>query len=481
MSRMNQFDNTIDTQVLEHTDLADENARLDEVNPEYTGETINIDGKERTVYNSNGERIAKSEPALRNFWNWFGDSKVVDDNGRPLVVYHGTPSGNFDTFIKDSFFTDDTDQARGYAEIKYNTIAPKGQVFSVYLKMSNPFVFDAKGHFWNALDYKGKNVDGEKLAKTAKKGGYDGVIIQNVKDPAQPWSFVKNTTDFIVFEQPKFAPTAQEKETFLSDLKNKQIIRLGKLPSVYVNLDWESAEVKTNKSVIIKDTQTKHNVPMEVVERLPELYSDPLLVFESATQPDRLVAVIDAKDKSGNQIIVALSPAQKGYHFIPSFYGKDDFDSFVQNNIDNGRLKYIKNSEVWDTLQLRPLKLRYTDKIKQKTDIVNSQIKSTQNRGTFSSDTGNVYHQRTQANGYYDAELKVIVLGRNMNTMTLYHEILDFYLRFCRLLIFFRVRLASLYASVAELKLICASMINNIPKYAGATQESSAVFCDAAW
>lgn len=22
-----------------------------------------------------------------NFWNWFGDSKVVDDKGNPLVVY----------------------------------------------------------------------------------------------------------------------------------------------------------------------------------------------------------------------------------------------------------------------------------------------------------------------------------------------------------------------------------------------------------
>lgn len=24
------------------------------------------------------------------FWKWFGDSKIVDDNGDPLVVYHGT-------------------------------------------------------------------------------------------------------------------------------------------------------------------------------------------------------------------------------------------------------------------------------------------------------------------------------------------------------------------------------------------------------
>lgn len=55
------------------------------------------------------------------------------------------------------------------------------------------------------------------------------------------------------------------------------------------------------------------------------------------------------------------------------------------------------------------------------------------------------------------------------------------YLHFCRLLILRLVRLASENALLAELKLICASMINNMPKYAGTTQESSAVFCDAAW
>lgn len=78
-------------------DLADENARLDEIYPAYDGETIVVDGKERTVFNSNGDRIAKSEAALRNFYKWFGDSKVVDEQGRPLVVYHITPS-TFDTF-----------------------------------------------------------------------------------------------------------------------------------------------------------------------------------------------------------------------------------------------------------------------------------------------------------------------------------------------------------------------------------------------
>lgn len=59
----------------------------------YTGDTIEVDGQPRPTTNSNGQRIAETEEGLRNFWRWFGDSKVVDKDGKPLVVYH---SGMFD-------------------------------------------------------------------------------------------------------------------------------------------------------------------------------------------------------------------------------------------------------------------------------------------------------------------------------------------------------------------------------------------------
>lgn len=75
----------------EQLDLAKEIADIDANNEEYTGETVNIDGVEKTVYNSNGDRIAKSEEGLRAFYNRFGDSKAVDEQGRPLV-YNGNYS-----------------------------------------------------------------------------------------------------------------------------------------------------------------------------------------------------------------------------------------------------------------------------------------------------------------------------------------------------------------------------------------------------
>lgn len=119
--------------------LAEENAKLDAENPAYKGETINIDGQERTVYNSEGERIAQSEAALRNFYKWFGDSKVVDKQGRPLVVYHGSDTefsifdinkiGKYGESIGHGFYF----ATRDIAE-KYN----KGFIYPVYLRMEKP-------------------------------------------------------------------------------------------------------------------------------------------------------------------------------------------------------------------------------------------------------------------------------------------------------------------------------------------------------
>ena len=45
----------------------------------------------------------KKEKFNDNFRKWFGDSKVVDNAGNPLVVYHGSRSSKkFNTFKTDS-------------------------------------------------------------------------------------------------------------------------------------------------------------------------------------------------------------------------------------------------------------------------------------------------------------------------------------------------------------------------------------------
>jgi len=109
------------------------------------GDTINVNGKDRPTVNSNGQPIARDEASLRNFWNWFGDSKVVDAQGRPLVVYHGTPHASFEAFNPDSFFTEKPEIASIYTSASASSIASKRKsadaqaVIPAYLAISAPF------------------------------------------------------------------------------------------------------------------------------------------------------------------------------------------------------------------------------------------------------------------------------------------------------------------------------------------------------
>ncbi len=119
--------------------VADEMARLDDIHPEYKGETININGQEKTVYNSTGERIAKSKEALENFYKWFGDSKVVDEQGRPLVVYHGT-NAEFDVFDK-SKQKGSSYYGKGFYFTNWSDVSFYGSnKISAYINVENPLI-----------------------------------------------------------------------------------------------------------------------------------------------------------------------------------------------------------------------------------------------------------------------------------------------------------------------------------------------------
>jgi hypothetical protein len=78
------------------------------------------------------DAVVPKAPAINTpaFMNWFADSKVVDDAGAPIAVYHGTgrPDRVGEQFRKSratsgpmSFFTDNPEVASGYAKGKTDT------------------------------------------------------------------------------------------------------------------------------------------------------------------------------------------------------------------------------------------------------------------------------------------------------------------------------------------------------------------------
>ncbi len=108
-------------------------------------DSIDVDGVARPTTNSNGQRIAQTEEGLRNFWRWFGNSKVVDGDGKPLVVYHGT-TADFEAFSKEKigFANAQTPVNSGFFFAKDRAIAERyakgdgANIIPAYISIADP-------------------------------------------------------------------------------------------------------------------------------------------------------------------------------------------------------------------------------------------------------------------------------------------------------------------------------------------------------
>jgi hypothetical protein len=112
---------------------------------------------------------AAVDTATSAFKRWFGDSKVVDRSGNPLVVYHGTDK-DFDTFKSDGepiFLAPGAWRANLYADKDGARIMP------LYARVTNPATMKQYEAARNAN--RGPNAR-VKAVEVLRAQGYDGVI-----------------------------------------------------------------------------------------------------------------------------------------------------------------------------------------------------------------------------------------------------------------------------------------------------------------
>lgn len=148
-----------------------------------------------------GRRAAEPAPKMAKtdtpeFKRWFGDSKVVDADGKPLVVYHGT-GNDFSTFMPSDggeygagiYMTPDAKGASDYARYRGRT-APN--VMPLYVSIQNP-AGPAEAN--NIASWRGEEAVRPELIRR----GYDGIIDKFSGQiiafrPEQVKSAISNTT-----------------------------------------------------------------------------------------------------------------------------------------------------------------------------------------------------------------------------------------------------------------------------------------------
>ena len=130
---------------------------------------------------------------------FFKDSKARDENGKLLVLYHGSEVGGFTVFSNsysgEAFWFADKATATSYIDrsaMGDKHWSGKGvtALYSVYLNIKNPLVIDADGSRAVTIPTDIFEADGgrsrvhhiDDIALYAKDNGYDGLIVNNVMD-----------------------------------------------------------------------------------------------------------------------------------------------------------------------------------------------------------------------------------------------------------------------------------------------------------
>ena len=184
------------------------------------------------------------------FKNWFGDwehdpenaSKVVDKNGEPLVVYHGT-YGDFTVFDKAKIgsATDYGIWGRGFYFTNMENTPYGNKKLALFLNIRNPFIFnDYKsaeeiGDYLNIWDgnfheddrfgiFRPYATGAAQIADSAQERGHDGLI-----------AVLGKWTEYIAFEPNQIKSATDNRGTF--DPKNPDITfsvrRSGSVKSVW--------------------------------------------------------------------------------------------------------------------------------------------------------------------------------------------------------------------------------------------------------
>jgi hypothetical protein len=217
-------------------------------------------------------RFSLRSPDTVPFKRWFGNSKVVDAQGKPLVVYHGT-ADDFDVFELNAegasgigakedgfFFTPDVDLASGFSRLatkkggtKFDTFG-NSNVMPVYLSIKNPKVLQREDVMSEKRDqwvHDPAKIRAQ-IAK-ARKEGYDGLLLKDYLEDfnVEGEYYIKRGDQWVAFEPSQIKSATGNIGAY--DVNNPDIrysLSGSALPS-----DVEESGRKDNMTFLLQDKQ----------------------------------------------------------------------------------------------------------------------------------------------------------------------------------------------------------------------------------
>lgn len=240
-----------------------------------TTDNITKDNRDEQLKNSEQSSFSLSKDnqgrtLSREQQKYFKNSKVRDENGNLLEVYHGTQNGGFTEFHGYSYFTDNPDAARSYSgsieNITKYTFESRQRTtignYKGYLNLINPYIIDLKGAEWGEINIDSLNIP--EIQQWIKEAGvstwndngktfistddivsivdamndsgknYDGIILKNIRDNGMRANTNDNiSTDYVAFKgKEQFKSIDNTKPTSNPDILKSKGLNAATLPEV---------------------------------------------------------------------------------------------------------------------------------------------------------------------------------------------------------------------------------------------------------
>lgn len=297
------------------------------------------------------------------FKRWFGKSKVVNEDGTPKVVYHGTDEqffsfdmskGRANMDIQGAFFSPWEEDAKGYGK----------NVGAFYLSIQNPA--DEQTAYKALRMFQGQNEAGKKAKEWLEAQGYDGVNNEGEEYIAFHPEQIKSATDNIGTFDPKnpdIRYSLRETENMSWDeqvdmcvndkARGSETLNLGNSGDTYSEFGMDKLPIAMKISDLRKTmrapdgSKSAHSLTEEQVRQLDKGVRKPVAVFNN---PDRncVYIVTGIRTSESEPIVATMAKNQQvGYdnaHQVKSAYGMRDIITYMNEHLpDNSKLL------IWNT------------------------------------------------------------------------------------------------------------------------------------
>ncbi len=272
-SKTGESISSIDNSISQKTETvkSDKNTATNKSTQEFKNNTIQYDNQGRKLTSKQAE--------------YFKNSKVRDEKGNLLVVYHGTNNAGFTKFKRNvNYFSDSKEVAQTYT-------GNEG-IYEGYINIENPIVIDANKEVWSKIDIGNISIDtienienflNKYGASTWKEGGKvrtstadlvsaisdaidenvfkaDGIIIKNIYDEGAYSGSVgtKLGNDYITFKSNQFKNNINTKPTVDDDIRYMKRNN-SKTTNTQVVTDNQGRKLSKQQQEYFKDSKVRNN------------------------------------------------------------------------------------------------------------------------------------------------------------------------------------------------------------------------------